>query len=99
METTFKINRFPKSSSVCDDVALICARNNGLNESGKITLNEIEAYIKCQKILMPYNSDGIVVSRIDEFHLIVDKDLQPALEIIQMEVLDLPELNYDQSAN
>jgi hypothetical protein len=99
METTFKINRFPKSNSICDDIALICAKSNGMNESGKITLNDIESYIKCQRFIFPSSSDGLVVSRIDEFHLIIDKDLQPALEILQMEVVDLPELHYDQSAN
>lgn len=100
MKTTYKITRFgKKTSTLADSVCVICAKSNGMDD-GKISLNDIEGYIKCEALDMPYTYKNLTITRIDDFHLIVDLDCEPLLEVMEIEELEVPTLDaYNHSAN
>jgi hypothetical protein len=99
IETSFKITRFSQVALVCDYLVEIAARSNGMPVEEKITMAELIAYAKCE--ILRQNSDGYTITSINEHHLIIDRRLQPALEIIEVEVFDMPDTldDYNHSAN
>ena len=99
METTFKVTRFPKSSSMADDVCLLAVKSNGLGVGERLTMEHFIYYMECEIIKYPWMNSGMTISKIDEYHLIVDKDNEPLLEIMEIESVELPPLDFDQSAN
>lgn len=98
MKTTYKITRFPKSSSIGDNVCLIATKNNGYDET-KVSLRDIVGYIKCEALTMPYTYGGLVITMVDEYHLIVDLDGEPLLEIMEIEEVEFPTLPMQHSSN
>lgn len=100
METTYRVTRFPKSSNLADDVALLCVKSNGRDYVGKLTLDQISGYIACEMVRFPSINSGVVVSRMNDYHLIIDQDCQPLIEIVESEVVENPIMDiYDQSSN
>jgi hypothetical protein len=98
MERIFRVTRFPKSSSLADEIALLCTKSNGRDT--KISISFIEGYVACAIILYPHSNSGIVVSRISDYHLIIDQDSQPLIEILETEIFENPIMDiYDQSSN
>lgn len=102
-ETSFKITRFPKNNLLCDTIVELAAKSNGLPVGKKLTIDDFISYMKAELIRYPASNDGVVISKIDEHHLIVDKDKEPALEIIEVEVMEVPLQppfdEYNHSAN
>lgn len=95
---TFKVIRFPKSCDVADTLVLIATKSNGNNE--KISLDDMVSYAKCQQLLYPFSNSEVIVSKISDSHLIIERDSEPALEIIEMEDIGYPTLDvYGQSSN
>lgn len=99
MEKTFKVTRFPKTSSMADDVCLLAVKSNGLGVGERLTIEHFICYMECEMIRYPSMNSGMTISKIDEYHLIVDKDNEPLLEIMEIESVELPPLDFDQSAN
>ena len=87
-ESSFKITRFPATAMVCDYLVEIAARSNGLPQDKKVTMAELISYAKCE--ILRTNGEGYTISPIDEHHLIIDRRQEPALEIIEVEVIDIP---------
>jgi len=85
----YKVTRFPKSSSLADSVCLLATKSNGRDV--KITIDEMIGYINCEKVFYPAANDNVIVSNIDEFHLILDQDGNPLLEIIEVDEVQLGE--------
>ena len=88
-ETIFRIIRFKKYSSICDEIALLASKCNGMAEEDKLTINDFISVLKAEKISMPNSNKYLVISKISDHHLIVDLEQEPCLEIIQAEVLDM----------
>lgn len=102
METTFRITRFPKHSNLCDLIVELAAKSNGLPIDSKLTINDFVSVAKCEMIRYPSSNDGTVMVKLDEHHLMIDKNGEPALEIIEVEVVDFPNDimdDYEHSAN
>ena len=100
IETSFKITRFPATAMVCDYLVEIAAKSNGMPVGERITLAEMIAYAKCE--ILKSGHDGYTITPINEFHLLIDRRQQPALEIIEVEVFDIPDNpleDYGHSAN
>jgi len=99
IETAFRITRFPTTAMICDYMVEIAARSNGMPIDKKITMAELVAYAKCE--IMRTNHDGYTITQINEYHLIVDRRQEPALEIIEAEIIDFPETldDYTHSSN
>lgn len=100
MTTIYRITRFPKSSTIADAIAMICAKSNGMNEGEKITLEQIEGYIACETIIYPFINRMLSVTKINDCQILIDQDCEPLLEIIEEPEVHIPTLDaYDQSAN
>jgi hypothetical protein len=99
IETAFRITRFPTTAMVCDYMVEIAARSNGMPIDKKITMAELIAYAKCE--IMRTNHDGYTINPINEYHLLIDRRQEPALEIIEAEIIDFPETldDYSHSSN
>jgi hypothetical protein len=99
VETSFKITRFPMTALVCDYLVEISARSNGMPVGEKVTMAELIAYAKCE--ILRGGHEGYTITQINEYHLIVDRRQQPALEIIEVEVFDIPDIidDYGHSSN
>jgi hypothetical protein len=101
IESSFKITRFPATAMVCDFLVEIAARSNGLPQDKKVTMAELISYAKCE--ILRTNGEGYTISPIDEHHLIIDRRQEPALEIIEVEIVDLtippPMEDFGHSAN
>ena len=101
-ETMFRIARFKKSSTICDDVSLLAAKCNGMSQDDKLCIDDFISIIKAHKISFPASGKYTTISKISDHHLIVDVDQEPALEIIETEILDINEDfidGYEHSAN
>lgn len=99
-ETTFKITRFPKTSSLLDTIVKLAAKSNGLPADKKLTMDDFISYIKCEIIQYPFSNSGFMITKLDNYHLVVDIDSEPALEIIEIETIELPsDIDYIHSAN
>lgn len=83
-EKSFRITRFSATALVCDYLVEIAAKSNGLPAEEKITIDELIAYAKCE--IFRSNSEGYTISRINDYHLIVNRRQRPALEIIEVEL-------------
>ena len=99
IETAFRITRFPTTAMVCDYMVEIAARSNGMPIDKKITMAELIAYAKCE--IMRVNHEGYTITPINEYHLLIDRRQEPALEIIEAEIIDFPETldDYTHSSN
>lgn len=99
IETAFRITRFPTTAMVCDYMVEIAARSNGMPIDKKITMAELIAYAKCE--IMRANHEGYTITPINEYHLLIDRRQEPALEIIEAEIIDFPETldDYTHSSN
>jgi hypothetical protein len=99
IETAFRITRFPTSALVCDYLVEIAARSNGMPIDKKITMAELIAYAKCE--ILKGSHDGYTITPINEYHLLIDRRQEPALEIIEAEIIDFPETldDYTHSSN
>ena len=98
IETSFRITRFPQTALVCDYLVEVAARSNGMPVGEKITMAELIAFAKCE--ILRTNSDGYNITEINPYHLLIDRRQQPAIEIIEVEVFDAPDLeDYSHSAN
>jgi len=98
MEKTYRVTRFPKSSGLADEVALLCTKSNGRDL--KLSIADLEGYVACNMILYPHVNSGVVVSKISDYHLIIDQDSQPLLEVVESEIIENPIMDiYDQSSN
>ena len=99
IETSFKITRFSQVALVCDYLVEIAARSNGMPVGEKITMAELIAYAKCE--IMRANHEGYTITPINEYHLLIDRRQEPALEIIEAEIIDFPETldDYTHSSN
>jgi hypothetical protein len=84
---------------MADDVCLLAVKSNGLGVGERLTMEHFIYYMECEIIKYPSMNSGVTISKIDDFHLIVDKDNEPLLEIIEIESVELPPLDFDQSAN
>ena len=79
----YRIIRSNKSNSTCDYLVQIASRSNG---SGvKTTIDEMIGFINCQRVLFPYTHEGMMVTKIDNHHLIVDIDGEVAVELQEVE--------------
>jgi hypothetical protein len=95
----YKVTRFPKASRLADEVAMLCVNSNGYDGEA-IPLDSIEGYIHCTCLMFPFTNRGVVVSRIDKHHLIIDQEKECVLEIELLEEIKYPTLDaYEQSAN
>jgi hypothetical protein len=98
MEKNYRVTRFPKSSGLADEVALLCTKSNGRDL--KLSIADLEGYVACAMILYPSTNSGVVVSRISDYHLIIDQDSQPLLEVVDSDIIENPIMDiYDQSSN
>jgi len=99
IETSFKITRFPATAMVCDYLVEIAAKSNGMPVGEKVTMAELIAFAKCE--MLRTGHDGYTITPINEYHLIIDRRQESALEIIEVEVFDLPDSidDYNHSAN
>jgi len=99
VETSFKITRFPATALVCDYLVEIAAKSNGMPVGEKITMAELIAYAKAE--ILRGSHEAYTITQINEYHLIVDRRQQPALEIIEVEVFDIPDIidDYGHSSN
>lgn len=86
----YRITRYPNNyNSTLDYVVQIAGRSNG---SGvKITIDEMIGYINCSKLLFPNSHIGLVITKVDNHHLIVDIDGEVALEVQDVETHNLSE--------
>jgi hypothetical protein len=111
-ERVFRVSRFPVSSGACDYVAQVAVKLNGRPEEDRIGLDSLIGYLEVEKIQFPHSNSGMVISKIDDYHLCVDIDGKPALEIIEVDMIkviveesdetdtdDNDLLNYPHSAN
>jgi len=85
----YKVTRFPKANSLADQVCLLATKSNGRDV--KVTIDEMIGYINCEKVFYPMANGDIIVSKIDEFHLILDQEGKPLLEIIEVDEVQLGE--------
>jgi hypothetical protein len=100
MTTIYRITRFPKASTIADSVAMLCAKSNGMDVGGKITIEQIESYIACEIVLFPFSNRMVSVTKINDCQILIDQDCEPLLEIIEEPEFSVPTLDtYDQSAN
>jgi len=99
IETSFRITRFPATAMVCDYLVEIAAKSNGMPIDKKVTMADLVAYAKCE--ILRTASDGYNITQINEYHLIIDRRQEPALEIIEAEIIDFPETldDFTHSAN
>jgi hypothetical protein len=102
-EKKFRINRFPNTSTMADDVCLICAKSNGATKN-KVTLDDIESYIACEVLKYPFANMHLFVTRVDEHHLIIEKGSirdgsEPLLEIVEYEMIDTPVVDDEANMN
>jgi hypothetical protein len=100
MEKMYRVKRFETPSGLADAVALLCAKSNGCVWE-KLTIDEIAGYIECERKLYPSINNGVAVTRITDYHCIVDQGVKPLIEIMEVEVFnEVPTLDvYDQSQN
>ena len=99
LKQIYKVTRFPKSSQLADEVALLCVKSNGC-EGEAVPLDSIEGYVYCNSLIYPFINRGIVMSRIDKHHLIIDQEGECLLEVELLEEIKYPTLEvYEQSAN
>jgi hypothetical protein len=99
LKQIYKVTRFPKSSSLADEVALLCVKSNGYDGEA-IPLDSIEGYVYCNSLIYPTINRKMVISRIDKHHLIIDQEGECLLEIELLEEIKYPTLEvYEQSAN
>jgi len=98
MKKQFKIIRFGKSCNLSDKVVEIASRSNGLDVP--VTLDAIEKYCECEKLRFGFGNT-VMISRINDFTLVIDNDCQPTLEIREVEehsiVGEVPTLDRQQS--
>lgn len=98
IETSFRITRFPATAMVCDYLVEVAAKSNGMPIDKKITMDEMIAYAKCE--IFRAGHEGYSITPINQYHLLIDRRGEPALEIIETEVFDVPDLDdYSHSAN
>jgi hypothetical protein len=99
LKQIYKVTRYPKSSQLADEVALLCVKSNGY-EGEAIPLDSIEGYVYCNTLIYPAINRKMVISRIDKHHLIIDQEGECLLEIEVLEEIKYPTLDvYEQSAN
>lgn len=85
MKRMYKITRFKKYSTLADNVVSLCAMQNSVDESEKISLNEIASYIKCEKELYSASNKYIVYFVVNNNHLILQDDDMTLLEVEDVE--------------
>jgi hypothetical protein len=88
MKRIYRITRFKKSSTLADSVMSLCARQNSVDEFDRISLSEINCYIKCEKELYSASHKDIVCFIVNGNHLILQDGDTPLLEIQDIEVFE-----------
>lgn len=99
MKKMYRITLGKHNNSLSENVAILCAKSNG--GSCNITLDEIESFVKCQKVLMPYSYQHTIAVRIDESYLVIDENSERVLDILEQEIYDdIPTLSaYEKELN
>ena len=95
---SFRISLFPNSNQLCSELAVSAAKSNG-SESNKITLQDLEAVAKIEKLKYPVSNDNVTVSVIGNKLLLdvkIGDTYQPALEIESVELLELPKNDFEE---
>jgi hypothetical protein len=100
MEKLYRVKRYSTSSSLADNVAILCAESNGCVFE-KLTIAEIKGYVECEIKLYPATNDEIMILNISDFHFMIMKGERPLVEVMETEVFsEVPTLDVqDQSKN
>ena len=95
----YRITLGKHTNTLAENVAILCAKSNGSNS--KITLDDIEAFVKCQKVLLPHSYKHTIAVRINDSYLVIDENSERALDILEQEIYDdIPTLSaYERESN
>ena len=74
---------------MADQVCLLATKSNGRDV--KVTIDDMIGFINCERVSYPMANGDIVVSKINEFHLILDQEGETLLEIIEVDEVQLGE--------
>jgi|LakMenE18May11ns_1017448.scaffolds.fasta_scaffold9336867_1 hypothetical protein len=96
MKKEFRIHLY-EGGVIQNEIAILCAKNNGKDEKDRITIPDMEGYFKGQKLAYPTITDGMKFTPfINEFTIDrTDKDGDTIclLCVREIEVHELPEEN------
>jgi len=89
MQKVYQIKRSNRSSALADTIVVIASKaNNSENDSSRTTLDDMIGYIKIEASLYPSTNRGVVVTKVNDYHIIVDQESNFLLEIIEVELYD-----------
>lgn len=88
-----------KSTSLSESIAVLCTKSNGeLINNMFVPLDDIEGYVNCMKTLYEHSNKGVKCIRISPYHLIIDQEKEPLIEIVMVDVQELDMLSgFDDS--
>ena len=89
MQKVYQIKRSNRSSALADAIVVVASKaNNSENDSSRTTLDDMIGYIKIEASLYPSTNRGVVVTKVNDYHIIVDQESNFLLEIIEVELYD-----------
>jgi hypothetical protein len=94
METIYKVNQF-ESSSLTDELALICTLSNGAEPPQKIFLDDLLSYVRCKQVRYPSLYGKIKISILTGSHIIIEDDKTALIEIMEANIFDCPTLDHN----
>jgi hypothetical protein len=94
METIFKVNQF-MSTSLADEISILCARSNGASIKDKLFMDDFISYIRCNQMRYPSLYGGMDIAILNDSHVIISKGDEPMIEIMEAEIFECPTLNHN----
>lgn len=79
-----------KSTTLSEHIAVLCTKSNGeMINSLFVTLEDIEGYVNCMKTLYEYSNKNVKIIRASPYHMIVEQEKEPLVEVIMVDVQEL----------
>lgn len=94
METIFKVNQFG-SSSLADELSVLCAKSNGADVTKKLFIDDLISYVRCQQIRYPAMNRDINIAILTGSHVIIEQDEKPIIEIMEANIYECPTLDHN----
>jgi len=100
MRTMYRITLLPNHNILCQELAIAAARSNGLPESKKTTIRELEVIFKHERSKYPTTNENMTFEPIGDNLVHVDRKVLDKYETVlileQVDILEIPTLQrYD----